>query len=244
MHSDEISPRERLIVALDVPSPEEARALVAQIGDAASFYKVGLELVLAGGLDLVRELHASGNRVFLDMKLLDIANTVERAVAAAAKTGATCLTVHATDTQTLKAAVAGRGDTSLKLLGVTVLTNLSSDDLIEQGVTRSPLDVVAHRARLIAQIGIDGVVASGHEAAHVRQAVGPDTLIVTPGIRRKSDQAGDQARVTTPEMAIGSGADYVVVGRPISRATDPKAAAEGVVAEIATAVASKPLAVS
>lgn len=233
--------RDRLIVALDLGSVDEARALVAKLGPAVTFYKVGLELVMAGGLDLARELAASGKRVFLDMKLLDIGNTVERTARAAAATGATFLTVHATDGKTLRAAVAGKAGTSLQILAVTVLTNLDAADLAEQGLAARPEEVVAHRAALAHAAGCDGVVASGLEAARIRTAVGPGIAIVTPGIRLPEGAAGDQARVATPQSAIASGADYIVVGRPITAATDPCQAVEAFVVAIEEALAQRSL---
>jgi orotidine-5'-phosphate decarboxylase len=224
--------RDRLIVALDVPSVAEARALVARLGDSVTFYKIGLELVMAGGLELARELAASGTQVFLDMKLLDIPNTVERATANAAALGATFLTIHGHDTKTVKAALAGRSGSPLKLLGVTVLTSLDAADLAEQGHARTPAELVAERARLMQAAGGDGVVASGQEAAAIRKQAGKSFLIVTPGIRMAGGASGDQARVTTPAMAIAAGADYLVVGRPITAAPNPRAAAEAFVGDI------------
>jgi orotidine-5'-phosphate decarboxylase len=220
-----LSARDRLIVALDLPTVAQAKALADRLGDEVTFYKIGLELVMGGGLDLARELAQAGKQIFLDMKLLDIGNTVERATRSAAATGATFLTIHGVDTKTLKAAAAGRAGTSLKLLAVTVLTNLGEDDLIEQGLSRAPGEMVAHRARLARDAGIDGVVASPLEAARVREIVGPDVAIVTPGIRLPDDAAGDQTRIATPQVAIAAGADYIVAGRPIIAAPDPRQAA-------------------
>lgn len=218
--------RDRLIVALDMPTIEEASRLVASLDETVSFYKVGLELLFAGGLDLARDLRHHGKRVFLDMKLLDIGNTVERAVANAKELGVNFLTVHGHDLKTLRAAVAGRGSSPLKLLAVTVMTNLTDDDLKQQGSTMTPADLVLHRARLAHEAGFDGVIASGQEAARIREAVGPGFLIVTPGIRLTGTAAGDQERVMTPEHAIAAGADHIVVGRPITEADDPRGAAE------------------
>lgn len=226
------SARDRLIVALDMPSIDEATRLVAKLGDSVTFYKVGLELVFAGGLELARSLKHSGKHVFLDMKLLDIAHTVERAVANASELGLDFLTVHGHDLKTLKAAVAGRGSTKLKLLAVTVLTNLGQDDLHLHGTSMSPADLVLRRAKLAREAGFDGVIASGQEAAKIREAVGPGFLIVTPGIRLMGSSMDDQERVTTPESAIGAGADYIVVGRPITQSGDPKVAAESFVHHI------------
>jgi len=213
-------------VALDVPTPEAARALVGRLGAGVTFYKIGLELVMAGGVDLVRELAGAGKRVFLDVKLLDIENTVERATRNAAAAGATFLTVHAHDAKTLWAALAGRAGTDLKILGVTVLTNLDAADLSQQGIAAAPEEVVARRAALARDAGCDGVVASGLEAACVRTIVGPTMAIVTPGIRLRGAAAGDQARVAGPWQAIAAGADYLVVGRPITAADEPAAAVE------------------
>jgi len=232
-----IAARDRLIVALDFPEVEAARGFVARLGPAVTFYKIGLELAMSGGLDLARELAERGRRVFLDMKLLDIGNTVERATRSAAATGATFLTVHAHDRKTLRAAVAGKAGTGLRILGVTVLTNLDGDDLREQGLGEAPAELVARRARLARETGCDGVVASGLEAAQVRSAVGPGLAIVTPGIRLAGGAGGDQARIATPQTAIAAGADYLVVGRPIVEATDPPAAVESFVQAIEEALA-------
>jgi len=234
-----IGARDRLIVALDVPTIEAARALVGKLGAAVAFYKIGLELVMSGGLDLARELTRDKKQVFLDMKLLDIENTVERATRNAAATGATFLTVHAQDAKTLRAAVAGKAGSTLEILGVTVLTNLDASDLQQQGIGASPADLVAARARLAREAGCDGVVASGQEAARVRAVVGPSMAIVTPGIRLPGDTAGDQARVATPEQAIAAGADYLVVGRPVTAADDPARAAELFVRAIEAGLAKR-----
>jgi orotidine-5'-phosphate decarboxylase len=230
------APRDRLIVALDLPDIAAAEAMVDRIGDAATFYKVGLELVLSGGLQLARDLVRDGRQVFLDMKLLDIGNTVERAARAAADTGATFLTVHGHDSKTVRAAVAGKAGTRLQILAVTVLTNLDADDLREQGVTASSKELVVRRARITQAAGCDGIVASGQEAARVRAAIGPGLSIVTPGIRLPTDDAGDQARVATPQSAIAAGADYLVVGRPITSADDPRRAAQLFVTSIEEAL--------
>lgn len=231
------SPVNRLIVALDVPTVEEARRLVMDLGDRVSFYKVGLELLFAGGLDLARDLRRQGKRVFLDMKLLDIGNTVERAVANATELDVTFLTVHGHDTKTLKAAVAGRAAGKVKLLAVTVLTNLSGDDLREQGSSFTPADLVLRRAELAYKAGFDGVIASGQEAARIRAATGPDFLIVTPGIRLAGSTTDDQERVMTPEHAILAGANHIVVGRPITQADNPRLVAETFVHHIREALA-------
>jgi len=227
--------RDKLIVALDLPSYGAARDLIDRLGDTVSFYKIGLELLFTDGLKLARELKDDGKRVFLDLKFLDIGNTVERAVANAAALGIDFTTVHGHDTKTLKAAVRGRGSSSLKLLAVTVLTSLDQSDLEEQGISATPAGLVVGRARMAEMAGFDGVIASGQEAAAVRAETGPDFLIVTPGIRLPGAEAGDQTRVTTPEEAIGFGANHIVVGRPINAAKDPKAAAEAFLEHVAKA---------
>lgn len=230
--------KSRLIVALDMPTVEEARRLVAQLDDAVTFYKVGLELLFAGGLELARALKAEHKHVFLDMKLLDIGNTVERAVANVTELGVDFLTVHGHDLKTMRAAVAGRGASKLKLLAVTVLTNLTEDDLKQQGSSLTPAELVLRRAELARESGFDGVIASGQEAANIRSAVGPNFLIVTPGIRLTGSSTDDQQRITTPDNAIRAGADYIVVGRPITQADDPRMAAETFVSHIREAQAS------
>lgn len=229
---------DHLIVALDMPSVEEARLLVATLGDTVSFYKVGLELLFAGGLELARDLRYQGKKVFLDMKLLDIGNTVERAVANAAELDITFLTVHGQDLKTLRAAVSGRGGSKVKLLAVTVLTNLSGEDLAQQGSSLSPADLVLRRAEMAYAAGFDGVIASGQEAARIRAATGPNFLIVTPGIRLTGGTTDDQERVMTPDHAIMAGANHLVVGRPITQADDPRLAAETFVHHIKEALAN------
>ncbi len=231
-----LSPSDRLIVALDMPTVAEARDVVARLDGIVSFYKVGLELVMQGGLGFAEELAVAGHRVFLDMKLLDIENTVQRAARNAARSGATFLTIHGTDTKTMQAAAAGAAGTDLNILAVTVLTNLSRADLLEQGIRdHSPAQLVVHRAKLAKQAGCAGIIASGAETTAVRSSVGDDFLVVTPGIRLPADDADDQTRVTTPEQAIAGGADYIVVGRPITRADDVAAAAQAFVAAISRA---------
>jgi orotidine-5'-phosphate decarboxylase len=234
-----LGPKDRLIVALDMPTLEGAQRLVATLGDSVTFYKVGLELLFSGGLDLARQLKADDKHVFLDMKLLDIGNTVERAVANATELSVDFLTVHGHDLKTLRAAVAGRGKSRLKLLAVTVLTNLTADDLVQQGTTLSPSDLVLRRARFAHESGFDGVIASGQEAARIREATGPNFLIVTPGIRLTGSASDDQERITTPDNAIAAGADYIVVGRPITQADTPKAVAEAYIHHIREALAQR-----
>ena len=229
-------PKDRLIVALDVPSLAEARSLIETLGDSVGVYKIGLELLFGGGFALAEELAQKGRAVFVDAKLSDIEATVERATAAIARMGAAFLTVHALDDKTLTAAVNGRGDSALKLLGVTVLTNLAPADLIEQGIDHPLAELVLHRAALAKKAGLDGVVASGQEAARIRKAMGSDLLVVTPGVRPQGSEAYDQARAVTPHAAIAAGADYLVVGRPITRASDPRKAADSIVGEIAAAL--------
>jgi len=226
---------EKIIVALDVPKLDDAHGLVAKLGDSVGVYKIGLELLFSGGFALSDELIGQGKRVFIDAKLLDIEATVERATAAIARRGAHFLTVHATDRKTLDAAVRGRGDSGLKLLGVTVLTNLDRADLSQQGIEMPPLALVQERARLAQDAGFDGIVASGKEAAALRERL-RNFLIVTPGIRLKGADVHDQTRVVTPRSAVEAGADYVVVGRPITRAKDPRAAAQAIAEEIAAAM--------
>jgi orotidine-5'-phosphate decarboxylase len=231
-----IPPRERLIVALDMPDVGQAERLVAEIGDGAVFYKIGMELAYGGGLDLVGRLAASGKQVFLDLKLHDIPNTVERAVAQVTRLGATFLTIHAYP-QTMRAAVAGRGDANLKLLGVSVLTSCNDADLSEAGYSYGVAALVARRGAQALAEGVDGLIASPAEASMLRARSGEDLLLVTPGVRPAGVGAGDQKRVATPGQAIKDGADYLVVGRPVTQAADPRAAVEAIVAEIATAQA-------
>jgi orotidine-5'-phosphate decarboxylase len=224
---------ERLVVALDSPTVEEARLLVQRLGEAAGIYKVGLELVSGGGIAFAQELARSGKRVFLDMKLLDIPNTVERATANAARLGVEFLTIHGQDRKTLDAAVRGRGQSSMKLLAVTVLTSLDAADLREQGVTtKSPTELVFDRAKLAEAAGFDGVVASSREAAAIRSVAEAGFLIVTPGVRPAGTASGDQVRVATPAAAIRAGATHIVIGRPITSAPDPAAAAAAICREI------------
>lgn len=229
--------RDRLFVALDVADVAAARRLVTALGDDIACYKVGLELLFGGGLEFAQGLVATGKTVFLDMKLLDIANTVEKAAANIARLGFDYLTVHGTDRKTLDAAVKGRGSARLKLLAVTVLTSLDAEDLAQQGIAgKSPAELVLHRTRLAREAGFDGVIASGQEAAAVRAAAGPGFLVVTPGIRLLDEAVGDQARVTTPGRALAAGASHLVVGRPITAAADPRAAARRILADMASAM--------
>ena len=229
-----LDPKDRLIVALDLSSVQEADAMVERIGDAASFYKIGYQLAFAGGLSFVDSLIRAGKRVFLDMKLHDIANTVEKGVESVARTGVTFLTVHAYP-QTMRAAVEARGGAGLKLLAVTVLTSYDDRDLAEAGYAADVAALVARRAQQARAIGIDGLVCSPEEASPLRHGVGNDLLLVTLGVRPAGSDPGDQKRVATPAQAIRAGADYLVVGRPITAARDPRAEAAAIVREISSA---------
>jgi orotidine-5'-phosphate decarboxylase len=228
------APRDRLIVALDVPSVAAAAALVERLGDGVSFYKIGYQLAFAGGMAFADTLIRADKRVFLDLKLHDIGNTVAKGVESVARLGATFLTVHAYP-QTMKAAAAARGNAGLRILAVTVLTSYDDADLAAAGYGAGVSELVARRAVQARDLGIDGLVCAAEEAAHLRPVIGPGMVLVTPGIRPAGADAGDQKRVMTPARAIAAGADYLVVGRPIVEAGDPKAAADAIVAEIAAA---------
>jgi orotidine-5'-phosphate decarboxylase len=229
-----LAPRDRLIVALDMPELGEARRLVERIGDSAAFYKIGVELAYGGGLPLVSELASAGKQVFLDLKLHDIPNTVERATAQAAKLGARFLTVHAYP-QTMRAAVAGAKGSGTQILAVTVLTSYDDADLFDAVYRFGVVETVRRRAEQALELGVDGLVASAAEAGMARQTIGAGMLLVTPGIRPAGAAASDQKRVATPVEAIRAGADYLVVGRPVTQAPDPQAAAAAIVAEIEAA---------
>jgi orotidine-5'-phosphate decarboxylase len=229
-----LDPRERLIVALDVPSVREAEALVARLGESVSFYKIGYQLAFAGGIDFARVLTSAGKQVFLDLKLHDIGNTVAKGVESVARLGATFLTVHAYP-QTMHAAVDARAGSNLRLLAVTVLTSYDDADLAAAGYDFTVSELVAERAAQAHDVGVDGLVCSGEEAAMLRPIVGASMVLVTPGIRPAGADAGDQKRIMTPAAAVAAGADHLVVGRPVIAAPDPKAAAEAIVAEIAQA---------
>jgi orotidine-5'-phosphate decarboxylase len=228
-----LDPRERLIIALDVPSVKAAEAMVTKLGSSVSFYKIGYQLALADGLPFAAGLIAAGKQVFLDLKLHDIGNTVAKGVESVAQMGATFLTVHGFP-QTMKAAVEGKRGSNLKILAVTVLTSYDDADLAAAGYRLGVTDLVAQRAGQARDIGIDGLVCSPEEASNLRSIVGGNMALVTPGIRPAGSAAGDQKRIMTPAKAIAAGADYLVVGRPIVEAGDPKAAAEAIVAEIAS----------
>ena len=233
-----VNARDRLILALDVPSLEEGERFLDEVGDAITFVKIGLELYTAAGPDMVRRAIARGKRVFLDLKFLDIEETVRRATARAADMGIHFLTIHA-NRKAMQAACEGRASISanrdLKLLAVTVLTNFDAGDLRDMGVQWTLTDLVAARAKLAADLGLDGVIASGEEPAIIRQKVGKEALIVTPGIRPSNAGMDDHARVATPANAILAGADYLVVGRPIRDAVDPKDATNRIVEEMQAA---------
>jgi orotidine-5'-phosphate decarboxylase len=226
--------RDRLIVGLDVASVETARTIVALLGDAVTFYKVGMQLVFAGGLPLASELVAAGKRVFLDMKLLDIDNSVTSGIASIAALGVTFTTVHAYP-KAMRAAVAGRGPGGPGLLAVTVLTSMDDADLAAAGYAAGARALVARRAADARAAGMDGVVCSPHEIAAARRAVGPDLAIVAPGVRPAGHSAGDQKRVMKPAEAIRAGADYIVVARPVVAAASPVEAARSIGEEIRTA---------
>src|SRR5450759_3897291 len=235
MQPSVIAARDRLIVALDLPDVAAAEAMVARLGDAVNFYKIGYQLGFAGGLPLVRRLADSGKKVFLDLKLHDIGNTVARGVESVARLGATFLTVHAYP-QTMKAAVEARAGSGLKILAVTVLTSYDDGDLHAAGYRLGVSDLVEARAQQAQVLGVDGLVCSPEEAASLHRIVGHQMVLVTPGIRPAGAASGDQKRIMTPARAIAAGADYLVVGRPILEAGDPKAAAEAIHAEIKQAL--------
>jgi len=223
--------RERLIVALDVPAVKAAEAMAARLGDSVWFYKIGYQLAFAGGLSLAAELIAAGKQVFLDLKLHDIGNTVTKGVESIAQLGATFVTVHAYP-QTMKAAVEGKRGSTLRILAVTVLTSYDDADLAAAGYEMNVNELAAARAAQARDIGVDGLVCSAEEAATLRSIAGARMVLVTPGIRPAGSAAGDQKRIMTPARAIEAGADFLVVGRPVLEAGDPKAAADAIVAEI------------
>ena len=227
--------RDRLIVGLDFASLKEAERMVARLGGAVTFYKIGYELSLAGGIPFAADLARSGKKVFLDLKVHDIGNTVARAAERAAELGMTFLTVHAFP-QTMRAAAEGRGKSALKILGVTVLTSWDENDVRDAGYSLSLHGLVAKRADQAKVAGIDGLIASPMEAASLRKQVGNSLLLVTPGVRPAGTNAGDQKRVMTPGDAIRAGADHVVAARPVVAAPDPKASAEAIVREIEDAI--------
>jgi orotidine-5'-phosphate decarboxylase len=223
--------RERLIVALDVSSVAAAEAMVARLGESVWFYKIGYQLAFAGGLPFAAGLIGAGKQVFLDLKLHDIGNTIIKGVESVAELGATFLTVHAYP-QTMKAAAEGKRGSRLRILAVTVLTSYDDADLAAAGYELNVRELAAARAAQARDIGIDGLVCSAEEAASLRDIVGARMVLVTPGIRPAGSATGDQKRIMTPAGAIDAGADYLVVGRPVVEARDPRAAADSIVAEI------------
>jgi len=230
--------RERLIVALDLPSVKAAENMVAKLGETVGFYKIGYQLAFAGGLPFAAGLIAAGKQVFLDFKLHDIGNTVQKGVESVAQLGATFLTVHAYP-QTMKAAVEGKTGSTIRILAVTVLTSYDDADLAAAGYDLSVGELAAARAAQARDTGVDGLICSAEEAANLRGIVGPGMVLVTPGIRPAGSATGDQKRIMTPAKAIDAGADYLVVGRPIVEAGNPKAAADAIVAEIAQATKTR-----
>ncbi len=220
-----------IIVALDVTSAADARHLIRRLGDSVNFYKVGMELYASAGTGFVEQLIAEGRQVFLDLKFYDIPETVKRATTQVAQKGVQLLTVHGSKA-VMRAAVEGRGSSALKILGVTVLTSFDESDLTDMGYPCKVEDLVALRVANAKAAGIDGVVCSPLEAARVRQTLGPEAVIVTPGVRSAGSGKGDQKRVATPREAIESGASYLVIGRQITRAEDPQAEAQRILREI------------
>jgi orotidine-5'-phosphate decarboxylase len=223
--------RDRLIVGLDVPNVSEAAEIVKKLGSAVSHYKIGYQLAFAGGLEFARELARDGKKIFLDMKLLDIDNTVASGVENIAKMGMTMLTLHAYP-KAMKAAVEAARGSGLCLLGVTVLTSMDEQDLIEAGYEYDPHTLVLRRAEQARRAGMGGVVCSAEEASAVRKILGPELAVVTPGIRPAGADKGDQKRVMAPGEAIRAGASHLVVARPIVKASDPLEAARAILAEI------------
>jgi orotidine-5'-phosphate decarboxylase len=226
--------RNPIIVALDLESADKARALIERLAGRVNFFKIGMELYAGAGVAFVRELIDEGKEVFLDLKLYDIPETVRRATVQVARTGVRFLTVHAVGS-VMRAAVEGRGDSGLQLLGVTVLTSFGPEDLEDLGATQTIPELVEHRARKAVSLGIDGIVASPLEAAALRQALGPKPILVTPGVRSHGAAWGDQKRVATPAEAMRDGADYLVIGRQITCAPDPAAEAARILDEIGAA---------
>lgn len=223
--------RDRLIVGLDVAEIGQAEKLVGQLGDTVSFYKIGYQLLFAGGLEFAGDLVRSGKNVFLDMKLLDIDNTIASAVENIVKSGVDMLTLHAYP-KAMRAAVAAAKGSDLCLLGVTVLTSMDGEDMKEAGYNDTPETMVLKRAKQAREAGMGGIVASAAEAASLRKLIGPDMALVTPGIRPQGSDKGDQKRVMTPKDAILAGASHLVVARPIVQAADPLAAAKSILAEM------------
>lgn len=237
---DVSSVRDRLIVGLDVPDVIAAEKIVEELGDTVSFYKIGYQLVFSqtakgGGLDFVSRLLSMGKKVFLDVKLLDIDNTIAKGVENIAKRGVTMMTLHAYP-KAMRAAVEAAKGSDLCLLGVTVLTSMDQADMLEAGYSMTPEELVLRRAQQARDAGMGGIVASAAESAAIRKIIGQDMAIVTPGIRPAGSEAGDQKRVMTPADALRAGSSHLVVARPIVGATDRKAAAQSILEEMASAV--------
>jgi orotidine-5'-phosphate decarboxylase len=230
-----MSARDRLIVGLDLPTVKEAENIVNQIGDDVLFYKIGYQLVFAGGLEFARDLAQSGKKIFLDMKLLDIDNTVAHGVENIARMGMSMLTLHAYP-KAMRAAVKAAEGSGLCLLGVTVLTSMDDEDLQEAGYEGDARSLVLRRAAQAREAGMGGIVCSAEESKAVREILGPDMAVVTPGIRPTGADKGDQKRVMTPYDAIQAGSSHLVVGRPIVQSADPKAAARAILDEMHKAV--------
>jgi len=233
-----VSPRERLIVALDCESLAQARTYVEELEGLVSFFKVGIELQLAEGMSPVQYLISKGKKVFLDLKYFDVPETVERAVRRAATLGVSFLTIHGIG-RNIGAAVKGKGESDLKLLSVTVLTSLDAEDIKDLGFDCSVEHLVIHRAKKTLEAGCDGVITSGEEAMRIREALGDKLLIVTPGIRPAGSPRQDQKRAVTPREAVLAGADYLVVGRPVTHAPHPREAAERILGEMEEAFADR-----
>ena len=231
-----MNPRDRLIVALDVPEAAAARALVARLAGRVGLFKIGSQVFTAAGPELVREIVARGDKVFLDLKFYDIPNTVAGAVASASHLGVSLVDVHGLGGRAMiEAAVGALPAMGTRLLAITILTSHDDETLDEIGVNGSVVESVLRLAQLAKEAGADGVVASPHEVEAIREACGRDFLIVTPGIRPAGANRDDQARLATPAAALAAGADYLVVGRPITEAKDPAAAADAIVREMETA---------
>ncbi|WP_046120024.1 orotidine-5'-phosphate decarboxylase [Ensifer aridi] len=229
------SPRDRLIVGLDLPTIAEAEKIVSTLGDEVVFYKIGYQLAFGGGLEFARDLAAGGKKVFLDMKLLDIDNTVAKGVENIVRMGMSMLTLHAYP-KAMKAAVEAAKGSDLCLLGVTVLTSMDEQDVIDAGYEYDPHTLVLRRAEQARAVGMGGIVCSAEEAAAVRKIIGADMALVTPGIRPTGADKGDQKRVMTPAEAIRAGSSHLVVGRPIVQAPDPLAASRAILAEMDSAL--------
>ncbi|PSJ62194.1 orotidine-5'-phosphate decarboxylase [Pseudaminobacter soli (ex Li et al. 2025)] len=228
------SMRDRLIVGLDVPTVKEAEAVVRDLDGVASFYKIGYQLAFAGGLDFARELASGGTKVFLDMKLLDIDNTVAKGVENIVKMGVSMLTLHAYP-KAMRAAVEAAKGSDLCLLGVTVLTSMDAQDMIDAGYEYDPHTLVLRRSEQALAAGMGGIVCSAAEASAVRKVVGPELAVVTPGIRPAGAEHGDQKRVVTPADALRNGSSHLVVARPIVGAVDRRAAAQAILHEMSAA---------